>query len=301
MPPQSKSPTMPRIPGLEKGTAFERPRDEQPRFIFSLQGEPKTLKSSFPFGGPSPIVVFDIDDRLEGVANPWMDGRRGAKNIVRVPLYLPKIDYKARAIDPGVKHAAEDEWNKFITHLRTAWASSMLPGGVRTISIDDASSLRNLRLMAEFGRLSMIPQNSRGDANLEMGNLMREGRRYNANVVWIHELRDGYKLVRTTETGKDGIPREVEKSEKSGERELDGYAKTHYAVDTMLETVQLKLKPSKGGEPQLPFGIRVIGSGLNVQTNGVLYTEADWEDFPAFAWVASNEKPKTTIFDWLDE
>lgn len=297
MPP--KQIPLPKIPGLEKGTAFERPRDEQARIVFSLQGEPKTLKSSFPFGGPSPIVVFDIDDRLEGVANPWMDGTRGTKTIVRVPLMIPKPTYKSYTLDPGVQKAAQDEWNKFINHLRMSWESSLLPGGVRTLSIDDASSIRNLRLMAEFGRLNSIPPTARGDANVEMGALMREGRKYHANVVWIHELRDAYKLVRTTETGKDGVPREVEKREKSGERELDGYDKTHYAVDTMLETVQLKLKPSK--EPQLPFGIRVIRSGLNVQTNGVTYTQADWEDFPAFAWVASNEKPKTTIFDWLDD
>jgi hypothetical protein len=288
--------SVPSIPGLEKGK-FERIRRELPRIIYSVQGEPKTAKSTFPLSGPHPQVHLDIDDRLEGVANPWERGSRShePKTIVRLPLRIPKVvGWNAKLSDAGVQEAMSKaksegmaEWNKFIEHYHMALESSLRPGGVRLISVDDASSLIDLRLISEFGRLSKIPQYARGDANLEIGTLMREGHKYAASVVWVHELKDEYGPVKKV----DERGNTVTENEKTGRRILDGYQKTHYAVQVILET-----SINKKGQ----FQVEVLRSGLNAKTNRAVYTEDDWGKWGPFAWISSEQLVKTEPEDWVD-
>lgn len=279
------------IPGLE-GSQFEVPPDEEAKIVYSIEGEPKTAKSTFPFFGPGPQVVLDIDDRLDGVVNKWLRGEfegHPAKRIDRLPLSLPKVDLKSKASDETVRRQAETEWNKFLEHFRKVGKSSRVAGGVRVLSIDNATGVRNLRLMSEFGRLSSIPQTARGQANLEMGALMRESRKFACSVVWIHELTNEYGMVTTVD--KDG--RTVKAREQTGNRVLDGYAKTHYCVDVMLRTLW------DGRKRQ--FGVLVLQSGLNSKTNGKTYWEEDWDELGPFAYVSSLQRARTSPFDWRDE
>jgi hypothetical protein len=285
------------VPGLEKGD-FELPEDVRPCISYSIQGETKTQRSTFALSGPSPQVILDIDDRLRGVANPWMEGTRlsahGPKNIVRVALKLPKVDLKATQPDTAVQREAEAMWKKFLTHLRMAEESSLKPGGVRLVSIDDATEMIDLRLMAEFGRLARIPPTARGDANIEFGSLMRETRRYNLSAVWIHEVKDDYKLVKREKyNSRSGQMETVEETEKTGRRILDGYKRADYAVEVMLES----FRDPKTQE----MAIRVLNSGLNAETNGMVYTAADWGDFGPFAHISSEQLPQYSPLDFMDE
>lgn len=284
------------IPGLEKATKFVDPRAELPRIIWSIQGETKTMKSTFGLSGPGPVVVFDIDDRLEGVANPWMDGTRGfpPKVIKRMPLRLPKIQFNIKVSDPAVaawQREAKLTWDFYLEHYYMALESSLKDGGVRTIVMDDATSIVDLRLISEFGRLAKIPPTARGDANIEIGALMREGHKYRANVVWIHELKDEYKLVKVPDRDTGEMK---ESSEKTGKRILDGYKKADYAVQVLLET---SIHPVTR-----KFQIKVLSSGLNAKTNGKVYTEDDWgEEFTPLAFLSSTQLPRKTPYDFMDE
>jgi hypothetical protein len=282
--------TLKPIPGLE-GTEFETPPNEELKVVYSLEGEPKTGKSTYPFFGPGPQAVLDIDDRLDGVVNKWLRGEfegHPAKRIDRLPLALPKVDLKSRATDQSVLRQAEAEWRRFLDHFRKVGKSSRVPGGVRVLSIDNATGVRNLRLMAEFGRLSSIPQTARGQANLEMGALMRESRKFGCSVVWIHELKNEYGMVKTV----DDQGNTVNKRDQTGNRILDGYDKTHYCVDVMLRT-------GWDGRKKL-FTVQVIQSGLNAKTNGKVYTEEDWDELGPFAFISSLQRPRTNPLEWRD-
>lgn len=278
------------IPGLE-GSQFEIPPDEEPTIVYSVEGEPKTAKSTFPFFGRGPQAVLDIDNRLKGVVNKWLRGEfegHPAKRIDRLPLTLPKVDLKSKAPDEAIRRQAEMEWSKFLEHFRKVGKSSRVPGGVRVLSIDNATGVRNLRLMAEFGRLSSIPQTARGQANLEIGALMRESRTFGCSVVWIHELTNEYGAVKTV----DAKGQTVVAREQTGNRVLDGYAKTHYCVDVMLRTLW------DGRKKQ--FGVLVLQSGLEPRTNGKTYWEEDWDELGPFAYISSLQRPRTNPFDWRD-
>ena len=280
------------LPGMEN-THVEAPPNDTAKIVYSVQGEPKTGKSTYPFFGPGPQLVLDIDDRLDGVVNKWLRGEfdgHPAKRIDRLPLTLPKVDLKSRQPDESVRRLASTEWEKFLDTFRKAGKSSRLAGGVRVLSIDNATGIANLRLMAEFGRLSMIPPEARGQANVEMGALMRESRTFQCSVVWIHELKDAYELVQSVDE-KTG--RTVKKRENSGERILAGYKNTHYCVDVMLRTLW------DGRKRQ--FGVEVLWSGLEPKTNGKTYWEDEWDEMGPFAYISSLQRPRTSPFDWRDE
>src|SRR3954469_16234806 len=300
---EAASPTDHGIPGLRSNDWQEPPRAAEPRISYSLQGETKTWKSSFPLSGPSPQVALDLDDRLAGVVDWWLDGpspyAHPPKRIVRIALRLPKVSLRVSKetaqADPAILAAAKKEWTRFVERFYEAGESSHTPGGVRLMMIDDATSLVDLRLMSEFGRLVSIPAIARGDANIELGTLMRESQKFACSVVWIHELKDEYKTVKKQRYDqRAGGMITVEEGEATGKRILDGYKKAHYAVQVMLETVTLPRDPTQ-------FGIRVINSGLNSATNGVTYTAEDWGEYGPFAWISAEQLPQFSPMDFMDK
>lgn len=274
------------VPGLEQSD-FEYPAlKTRQRVIYSIQGATKSGKSTFPFWGPSPIAVFDFDCRLEDVVQKAMLGKLPGippKEIVYIPFKMPEVDIRSKKEDATAKRQGMEALEKFLRNFKKALESSLKPGGVRTISVDTATELMDVRLCAEFGRLVGIQPRDRGGLNQDMRAWMRSGENYNANVVWVHHVKDEWLKY----TKSDGS----EDSGKTGKLVLDGYNKADQCVQVNLESI------CKGEK----FFVKVLSSGLEPKTNGQTYGEKDWGDDGPFAYISQLQKPKSSIGDWLDE
>jgi hypothetical protein len=279
-----------KIPGLERSD-FTVPSQHIPtRIIASVQGPTKSGKSTFPFWGPGPIAVFDFDRRLETVVQRAMNGKLTGvpKEIVYIPFKMPDIDIRSTKQDSSVLRHAGEMLEKFKRNLKLALESSMKKDGVRTISIDTATELKDVRTCAEFGRLIGIQPRDLGGVNQDMRDWMRMGEDYNANVIWVHHVKDEWITI----DKPDRNGNMVKDSSPSGRKILDGYNKAPQCVQVVLET---DVKGTK-------FQIKVLASGLNPKTNNLIYTEADWSDEGAgpFAVVMQGQMPKTAIEEWMD-
>lgn len=272
------------IPGLERSDFERPPRSTKPRIIYNVQGVTKTGKSTFPFWGPGPIAVFDFDRRLETVVQRAISGKLTGtpKEIVWIPFKMPSISVTNREKSTMLEMQAKDHLDKFIRNFKMALESSMKKGGIRTISIDTGTELLDLRKCSEFGRVASIPTRDLGGVNQDMSNWMRLGEDYNANVVWVHHVKDEWVKI----TGENGR----ESQAPSGNKVIDGWNKSDQACQVTLETAV------RGDK----FQLKVLGgSGLNSKTNGKVYTANDWGEYGPFAWISAQQLTKTEPEDWL--
>lgn len=257
------------IPGLEKSD-FCDPADPKQRLIWSVFGETKTGKSSFALWGPGPVVVADLDKRLEYVVQGFIKGEiTGEPKVIKpMPLEIPDLDPMSRKKDDAAEKAAKKEWEKFLKNYQDALESSLLPGGVRTIVIDTATELFDLRLAAEFGKLMGIIQRNRGGANADFTELIRRGEKYNANVIWLHHAKEEWK---DREVINNNGEKEM-KGFKTGKWILDGYSKANSIVQVVAKT----LYNDDAKDVRERFGVQIIRCGVNSALNGKTYTSLDW-------------------------
>jgi len=273
------------VPGLERSDFITPPSKTPQRIIYLIMGLTKSGKSTFPFYGPGPIAVLDTDRRLEGVVQKAMSGKLTGqpKEVVWMPIKMPQLDIRSRKEDSTVKRHAEEQLNKWIKNFKLALESSRKPGGVRTISIDTGTELIDLRKCAEFGRVMGIQPRDLGGVNQDMRDWMRMGEEYNANIVWVHHVKDEWGKYRKGDGSEDSAP--------TGRKILDGYNKAEQCVQVVLES---QVKGDK-------FYVKVLSSGLTPATNGVVYSEKDWGEHGPFAHISAEQKPRTSPEDWLDE
>lgn len=286
------------IPGLENGT-FDVPQDLRWRINWSLYGETKSGKSSFALSGATnPVAVFDLDKRLEGV-----EAAKELKEAGKLAVFdvkFPKVDPMSRKADESVKRAANAEWDRWLLHYDMTLRSSQMAGGVRRISMDTATELFDLRLMAEFGRLMGINPRDRGGANAEFTEVMRRPEKYDANVIWLHHAKDEW-LNTTDEQGR-------EKSYRTGGIVLDGFNKANRIVQVVAKTNYNE----KEKDPRKRFEVHIVRCGLNSVLNGTKFTSMDWavyEDerdkesppvvnYGPLAYISSLIVPETSPDDW---
>ena len=248
-----------KIPGLETGK-FEPPPAAKNRMSWCGFGETKTGKTSFGLSAGGPLVVVDIDRRLERVIDPFAE----QKDIVVYRVDMPKVDPVSRKKDELVLKQAGEMWDKFLTHYDLALKSSMLPGGVRNIVIDTGTELFDLRLMAEFGRLMGINPRDRGGANAEFMEVIRRYEQYNASTIWLHHSKAEWKNV-MDERGN-------EKGTTTGRQIVDGFNRVNSIVQNVVQTSF----NDTAKDPRKRFEVTVLRCGVNSKINNLKVTSMDW-------------------------
>lgn len=298
----TKTAALPAIPGLE-GSDFGAPSVPKNRLIWSVYGATKTTKSTFGLWGPEPLVICDLDIRLERVINDFISGKTTGTPRTRtrsMQIHMPEVDPMSRLKDETVRKEANVTWDRFLYNYNMSLESSLQSGGVRTTTVDTGTELFDLRLMAEFGRLMGINPRDRGGANAEFVKVMRKGEKYNANVIWLHHAKDEWKNI-TDENGR-------EKSITTGGVVLDGFNKANAVVQVVAKTTWNDTVK----DPRKKAEITIVRCGVNSQLNGKKFTSADWavwdedggpEDPPIInygpvAYLSSLIVPDTTPEEW---
>lgn len=145
-----------------------------PRLIASVSGLEKQGKSSFALSAPGPLLYFNLDYGLEGVAGKYA----GDKDI-----YVK--EYRFRRNDTADKY--NTLWCNFTTDYYSALKSK-----ARTVVLDTATEVWELLRLTRFGKLTQVMPHHYGPVNAEYMSLIREGYSYNKNVILLHKLKKQY-------------------------------------------------------------------------------------------------------------
>lgn len=249
---------------------FVAPPDPKRIFLLEINGREKSGKTTMALNSPGPIAYFDIDRRgLYAVSR----ARTAGKEILYVDLPLPRNLHGKDAPDVMKEHAAI--WEKFIHNYQIALDASMT-GEIRTIVIDTATDLWEIKVLSHFGRTDKVMPRDRGIPNSDFREMVRRARNYHANVIFIEKAKEKW-----------------ENNEPSGKFERKGQPDLGFDVDC---TTQTKIVTQKG--KQQKYALEVQLNGINGNLNGVTMTEEDWDSFGPFVWLASQTFEDSAPDDW---
>lgn len=238
---------LPRDLGLRSSSfvaADDLPTTITPRVIANIEAAQKRGKTDFCLRDtPDPIVIFNLDQGLEGVVEKFLkkgrniivagmpgtggrDPKTGKKRFPHYHFGRPVPDpgqvRKADAYLQRVSKQALPIWEQFIRDYMEA-----LHSNARTLVIDTATALFSLAKFAYVGMDKYTTaddpygQKSGGMKSLFQG-LVADGLDYDKNVLWISRIKEEWK---------GGQP--------SGKFTNDGYTQLRYEVQT---TIRLDVK-----------------------------------------------------------
>lgn len=159
-----------------ESSGFRKLSSEPPkvrRLIVSVAGREKSGKSNFALTFPDPIAVINFDNGLEGVIEKFAHKK------------VYHSEYRINEIAVG---KFVTEWERCAKEFRAALAEKT----VRTLMVDDGTSMWELVRMARFGKLTQVMPHNYGPVNAEMRGLIRDAYSSDKNLVILHKLTQEY-------------------------------------------------------------------------------------------------------------
>jgi len=207
--------------------------------IVSIEGDGGCGKSRFWMTAPGPILVIDLDQRMDDTIQEFQKDKE-------IYVITPEIDRKA-LVQAKVEHGkAQAKAGKGLTSggptkmsaknyklIEEAWENVVeamegaAKAGVKTIAWDTGDEMLELLRLARFGgRLDKIQPMEYGPVNSEHEKVIRRVRQMGMNMIITHKMKAEYKGDKST-----------------GKMVRAGYSKMNYLVDLAL---QLRYEPEKG-------------------------------------------------------
>lgn len=259
--------------------------DITPRMILNLEALEKCGKSTFALTAPGPIVVFNLDRGLEGIAQHAI--KQGKRVIVagvdqgrgKMPAYYfakPKLEAGKNRNDAGyVQETAKRArivWRQFKEDYEEALGSK-----ARTLVVDTGTGAYELARYAAFGKLTQVLPIHYGPLKAEFQGLIHRGYDFDKNVIWIHRLKPEWT---------DTITQKGEKaSVKTGRLERAGYSDMGFEVQANVR-LEKYLDKKKG----VHFKATVLDCRLNQGLDG-LELEDEMCSFPFLAATVFENDP----------
>ncbi len=135
----------------------------------------KRGKTRWAFTMPKPLVYMQLDNCYEH-----------ALARARKEYGADAIRHLHYEVDPlkDLKTAAAETWTRFVRDYEYAINNA------RSVVVDTATELLDIRKLAEFGRNTQIPQMNYGSFYADFRWLVNTGMKSGANVLFIHRLKD---------------------------------------------------------------------------------------------------------------
>lgn len=174
---------------------------DRERLIITLQGWTKNGTSHFALTAPKPLLVQDINGRLEGTLRKFKKGgafhsQFGGDIYVehyRTPetkikdVGMTRSGQKIKASIPREVNAAQTVVDKFIRDFKQA-----ITEGMRTIVWDKANEFWDALRLSELEMLSHVGQEHYGVLNKRMRDLLSLATESDVNLIMIHDLGEEY-------------------------------------------------------------------------------------------------------------
>ena len=236
--------------------------------IVSVEGDGGSGKSRFWMTAPAPILVVDLDQRMDDTIQEFQKDKEIyviKPEIDRKAIVQAKVEHKKNqakgptTINPKSFKEIERVWEQIVEAMEVAASE-----GVKTIAWDTGDEMWELHRLARFGgRLDKIQPLEYGPVNTEHEKIIRRVRNLGMNMIISHKTKAEYKGDKST-----------------GRMVRAGYAKMNYLVDIAL---QLRYE-----EKDERFVARVLKCGPDPYWTGKEFTwneelDVDEVEFPFIA------------------
>jgi hypothetical protein len=231
---------------LMKGGKFSLATNEvKARMTAAVIAREKQGKTHFSLTAPGPIVVFDADYGLEGVAGKFVDA---GKKILVYRIDMPSQEEK----DAG--KIASEIWDE----VNGLFSEVLRNPSIRTVVFDTASELWEVARLAYFGKLEQVKSHHYGMVNAAFRRFLKKGIDSDKNILLLQKMKAEYL-----------------DDKRTGNYEMSGFGDTVHIVQTLIypffvgKTGELADgTPVQRGE----FGIRVHESRHNPGLNDSYFT-----------------------------
>ena len=186
--------------GLRSSSFTMASPDIPQRLIANVEAREKEGKTTFCLTAPDPIIAYNFDMGLEGIAQHAL--KQGKKLIVagvdqgknRMPAYFflkPKVAKGKTEFDPDIVREtakrAREVWGKFKADYREG-----LESDAQTLVIDTGGAAFNMNKYARFGKLKRVLPRDYDELYQEFQAIIQEAYDFDKNVLWIHRLGEEY-------------------------------------------------------------------------------------------------------------
>lgn len=258
------------------------------RIIVNVEALEKCGKTTFALTAPDPIVVFNLDRGLEGIAQHAL--KVGKKVIVagldqgknRMPAYYfakpkpaPGKGTKDLSYTQAVADRAREVWKQLKDDYEEALQSK-----ARTLVMDTGTGCYELARYAAFGKLTQVKPHHYGPLKQEFQGLVHRAYDFDKNVIWIHRLKPEW----VDRIGKDG----EKESAKSGRLERAGYSDMGFEVQA-----NVRLSKESDKKKGTHFKATILDCRLNQGLDGE-ELEDEMCNFPFMASMVFGDDPS----DW---
>lgn len=187
-------------------------QDVKNRIIAASFGENGTGKTSFWLGAPGPIVVFSIDQGLEGVIEKYQNSK---------DIYVKQIEWApTETLDQSDAITLRDGFEEDFEY-------TLKETDARTILIDKESDLWELYRYAEFGAPKDAPLNYPA-LNQRYRRMVNLPKAYGVNFGLIQGMKDAWVPKVNPKTGAQGAA-------SSGDRKRWGFKELQDLVHINIE------------------------------------------------------------------
>lgn len=276
-----------------------------PPIVAAINALDRHGKTRWLLSAPKPIDLFHIDPNTEMLVDKLIrEGEIDADDVILHEVPYPATVFGKR---DEIQNEATAAWeDKFVEPLR-----DVVDNDNRTIGLDTATELFELKLMADHGKSVQILPEMRTKTNYVFKSLLQALRRSKKHVVLLHRLKDVW-LDTEVETNK-GV--ETQRNKVAGMYEREGFNRTGYHVNV---EAFLMYEPKRGGSEPNQFGMRVHSclerpSLVTCQADEKTFWDLDDEAWKwgrqkyedgsrvrrsSFPYLATQIYPDTTIDDW---
>jgi hypothetical protein len=193
----------------------QAPADRR-RVVWSLEGPTKTGKTFWPLRElPGPILYQDIDLGAEGVADAIIK-ERGDVRLGSTPTGRYEYADNIQNTKEMVRAAAGTVWTPFVKDYYNALASSLKPGGIRSIIWDTGTDFWDLCLNYTQGKEVKLMPEERTTANNLFKRMIKAAYSHSANLIIVHHMMPAF--------------------DNPSVMERKGFNRMHTLVDASIET-----------------------------------------------------------------
>jgi hypothetical protein len=228
----------------------------------SIDSMEKAGKTRFALTAPGPTAYHDFDFGLNGVADKFPD----------LELYPFDYSFATTLKLPGtasksITDYASEVWQEFVTNLRASIDRC------KTIVIDSGSSAWPLLRLARLGKLTQVMPIQYTAVNQEFQALCQMLHRSDANILWLHRLKEEYK-----------------DDKKTGGLVRQGFGDIAFEVDAVM---RLLVDENKADDSAFTLQFGACRPNRLLQRKEITGTDI------SFAKVAALMYPSTKESDWL--
>lgn len=168
------------IPGFQ---VAEPDNDSITGLVISSTGTEKSGKTDWALRGtPGPLAYIGVSEEdSEFLVDQFAEGKRVLKKFISFPTGRIEVS------------ASKSTYRKLWKQFEDAYYESLKVKELRTLVADNATTIWDLRQLAEFGKLSQNNKYGYGPCNADMKSVITAAKQSGKNVIFIHRSKKQYK------------------------------------------------------------------------------------------------------------